>query len=123
MNLILSDVEETITLVDVGDDGGVANVRVSRCLLHFFSDKEVSNQSTDRLICLGGSEQSVARNMEMLFVRGDAVIMASHLDLDLKFDHPSPFPFTHIGPLLSYFIDLANPINPKPKSSGPHRGR
>lgn len=31
MNLILSDVEETITLVDVGDDGGVANVRVSRC--------------------------------------------------------------------------------------------
>ncbi|KAH8077918.1 hypothetical protein HD553DRAFT_320075 [Filobasidium floriforme] len=47
MNLILSDVEETITLVDVGDDGAVSNVR------------------------------SVARNMEMLFVRGDAVIMIS----------------------------------------------
>jgi small nuclear ribonucleoprotein (snRNP)-like protein len=29
MNLILSDVEETITLVDVGDDGAVSNVRVS----------------------------------------------------------------------------------------------
>jgi small nuclear ribonucleoprotein (snRNP)-like protein len=29
MNLILSDVEETITLVDVGDDGAVSGVRVS----------------------------------------------------------------------------------------------
>ena len=29
MNLILSDVEETITLVDVGDDGSVSGVRVS----------------------------------------------------------------------------------------------
>lgn len=28
MNLILSDVEETITLIDVGDDGAVSNVRV-----------------------------------------------------------------------------------------------
>lgn len=48
MNLILSDVEETISIVDVNEETGVP---------------------------LG--VRTATRNMEMLFVRGDAVIMVS----------------------------------------------
>ncbi|GHJ88063.1 hypothetical protein NliqN6_4465 [Naganishia liquefaciens] len=45
MNLVLSEVEETVSIVDVSEDGEARGVRTAK------------------------------RNMDMLFVRGDAVIM------------------------------------------------
>jgi hypothetical protein len=49
MNLILSDVEETITLVDVGDDGAVTGVRVSPLTW-------ASNEEEETNICLAIAE-------------------------------------------------------------------
>ena len=46
MNLILSDVEETITLVDVGDDGAVSGVRVNES----FSGVRMPSHTDNRLI-------------------------------------------------------------------------
>ncbi|KAJ9108650.1 hypothetical protein QFC20_003349 [Naganishia adeliensis] len=45
MNLVLSEVEETVSIIDVSEDGVAQGVRTAK------------------------------RNMDMLFVRGDAVIM------------------------------------------------
>ncbi|CDZ97360.1 Small nuclear ribonucleoprotein (snRNP) LSM3 [Phaffia rhodozyma] len=47
MNLIMSDVEETITIVDIDEASGSENLRTAR------------------------------RNVDMLFVRGDGVILVS----------------------------------------------
>jgi U6 snRNA-associated Sm-like protein LSm3 len=65
MNLILSDVEETIMLVD-GVDGappgqGVVNVSLT--------------SSWHCVLCPHITSQVAKRKMEMLFVRGDGVIL------------------------------------------------
>jgi small nuclear ribonucleoprotein (snRNP)-like protein len=82
MNLILSDVEETITLVDVADDGTPQGVRVS---FPFYEYPLTSTHAYQRDV----TRQTAARNMEMLFVRGDAVIMVSPRSSSV---HPSSVP-------------------------------
>jgi small nuclear ribonucleoprotein (snRNP)-like protein len=65
MNLILSDVEETIMLVDAVDGAapsGQGVVNVSLSLLHC-------------KLCPHMTSKVVKRKMEMLFVRGDGVIL------------------------------------------------
>jgi small nuclear ribonucleoprotein (snRNP)-like protein len=64
MNLILSDVEETIMLVDAvdGAPSGQGVVNVSPSLLHCN-------------LCPHMTSKVAKRKMEMLFVRGDGVIL------------------------------------------------
>jgi len=62
MNLILSDVEETIIIVDVeGAPEGTINVGAILANLYIYH--------------LFGALQVAKRKMEMLFVRGDGVIL------------------------------------------------
>lgn len=60
MNLILSDVEETIMLVDVEGSEGTINVGFQYMMPYQLRSKSV---------------QVAKRKMEMLFVRGDGVIL------------------------------------------------
>ena len=76
MNLILSDVEETIMLVDAvdGAPSGQGVVNVSPSLLHCN-------------LCPHMTSKVAKRKMEMLFVRGDGVILVRtffHHDRRLK---------------------------------------
>lgn len=67
MNLIMSDVEETIMIVDpdsATNGQGIVNVWI------VFG-------STLTSMCLKRSNQVAKRKMEMLFVRGDSVILVS----------------------------------------------
>jgi small nuclear ribonucleoprotein (snRNP)-like protein len=69
MNLILSDVEETIMIVDVAEapEGqGTVNVRL---LQQSIFDLEILTSRRDHKVA--------KRKMEMLFVRGDGVILVS----------------------------------------------
>jgi U6 snRNA-associated Sm-like protein LSm3 len=69
MNLILSDVEETIMIVDVAEDApegqGTVNVRSFHPLINLVG----LTLTSSRVL------KVAKRKMEMLFVRGDGVIL------------------------------------------------
>lgn len=69
MNLVLGGAEETIHTVDVSEDGQPQPPRVRDYLRVI---------GTDRL-------QIEKRNMEMLFVRGDSVILVNPTSLTSRF--------------------------------------
>ena len=76
MNLILGDVEETIFVVDVPEDGGAETVRV--CLSSRSRPLSWPTRRCAHLLAYS-FPQTVKRNSEMLFVRGDSVILVRSL--------------------------------------------
>lgn len=69
MNLILSDVEETIMLVDAQEGAPTEQAQISvRCF------EVCSTRSFN-------PAQVAKRKMEMLFVRGDGVILVCYINL------------------------------------------
>ncbi len=80
MNLILGDVEETIYVVDINDENGHETVRVSFVHDQARRKRQSLNLRTFRFIAIS---QVVKRQSEMLFVRGDSVILVSGLHLGL----------------------------------------
>jgi U6 snRNA-associated Sm-like protein LSm3 len=71
MNLILSDVEETILIVDT-DDMPQGTVPVNVCYLSRIRRRRLRHP------------QVAKRKMDMLFVRGDGVILVSSISLTLR---------------------------------------
>lgn len=63
MNLVLGDVLETIYVVD--DDENDEEIKVSHVLIHWQRER------------IFNCEQTVTKKSEMLFVRGDSVVLVS----------------------------------------------
>lgn len=77
MNLVVGAAEETVQTIDITEDGQAMPGRVG---CPFLSSGYV-------ISCLTGS-QVEKRNMEMLFVRGDSVILVSEIpDLRVMANH------------------------------------
>ena len=66
MNIVISQVEESIHIVDVTDDGHPLPPRVRR-LMSSFKSEHLAHTQVEK------------RNVEMLFVRGDGVILVRNL--------------------------------------------
>lgn len=69
MNLVMSQVEESIHIVDVTDEGTAMPPKVNDNSALLELDCSVLQAIAD--------EQVERRNLEMLFVRGDGVILVS----------------------------------------------
>lgn len=85
MNLILGDVEETIYVVDINDENGHETVRVSFNTRQGQARRKVQSLNLRTFLLRIAISQVVKRQSEMLFVRGDSVILVSapHLHSDI----------------------------------------
>lgn len=72
MNMVLSEVEETIYVVDVDEQTSESVVRVSHSIFSAVATSQLTLPRSRR------DSQTVKRNCDMLFVRGDGVVLVSN---------------------------------------------